>query len=146
MNKSSPRDLKLFDKILHPDDVEVVTKHHACFANAPDNATYDVEFRMKHSSGEWRWLRSRDTLFARSKEGTGKQILGICEDITEHKKAEEHRKVLERRVNDYSEHLKCMVELRTAQLKDANERLIKSERLAAIGELAGMVATTCAIR
>jgi signal transduction histidine kinase len=32
-----------------------------------------------------------------------------------------------------------MVELRTAQLKDANERLVKSERLAAIGELAGMV-------
>jgi signal transduction histidine kinase len=29
--------------------------------------------------------------------------------------------------------------LRTAQLKDANERLVKSERLAAIGELAGMV-------
>ena len=32
-----------------------------------------------------------------------------------------------------------MVDLRTAQLKDANERLVKSERLAAIGELAGMV-------
>jgi signal transduction histidine kinase len=32
-----------------------------------------------------------------------------------------------------------MVELRTAQLKDANERLVKSERLAAIGELAGMI-------
>jgi PAS domain S-box-containing protein len=64
---------------------------------------------------------------------------GIVIDITEHKKAEEHRKVLERKVIDYSEHLKCMVDLRTAQLKDANERLVKSERLVAIGELAGMV-------
>jgi signal transduction histidine kinase len=35
--------------------------------------------------------------------------------------------------------LKWLVELRTAQLKDANERLVKSERLAAIGELASMV-------
>jgi signal transduction histidine kinase len=49
------------------------------------------------------------------------------------------RKVLEIKVNNYSKHLKSMVELRTAQLKDANERLVRSERLAAIGELAGMV-------
>ena len=46
---------------------------------------------------------------------------------------------MERKVNNYSEHMKYLVELRTAQLKDANERLVKSERLAAIGELAGMV-------
>jgi signal transduction histidine kinase len=35
--------------------------------------------------------------------------------------------------------LKSMVDLRTLQLKDANERLAKTERLAAIGELAAMV-------
>jgi PAS domain S-box-containing protein len=257
---------ELFDNILHPDDVQVVAAHHARFVNASDNATFEIEYRMKHSSGEWRWLHSRDTLFARTQEGLGTQILGICEDITdrkkaedalkesekrsraivanspigiatsgankhfinaneafckimgytedellkltfkeithredleesvakmhelengkissftlekryirkdgtvidgkimvsavrnqngepnifvaeleditEFKKAEEHRKVLERKVNDYSKHLKCMVDLRTAQLKDANERLVKSERLAAIGELAGMI-------
>jgi PAS domain S-box-containing protein len=66
-------------------------------------------------------------------------FVAIARDITERKKAEEHRKLLERKVNDYSKHLKCMVDLRTVQLKDANERLVKSERLAAIGELAGMV-------
>jgi len=63
----------------------------------------------------------------------------IIRDVTERKKAEELRKVLERKVKDYSEHLKYMVDLKTALLKDANERLVKSERLAAIGELAGMV-------
>ena len=60
-------------------------------------------------------------------------------EITELKKTETHRKSLEVKVNNYSEHLKCMVDLRTAQLKDANERLVKAERLAAIGELAGMI-------
>ena len=63
----------------------------------------------------------------------------IAIDITERKKAEEHRKILERKVKNYSEHLKCMVDLRTAQLKDANERLVKAERFAAIGELSGMI-------
>ena len=32
-----------------------------------------------------------------------------------------------------------MVDLRTVELKDANERLVKSVRLAAIGELSGMI-------
>ena len=77
---------ELFAYILHPDDAEAVAKHHARFADAPDNATYEVEYRMKCASGEWRWLRSRDTLFARTKEGIGSQILGTCEDISERKK------------------------------------------------------------
>jgi PAS domain S-box-containing protein len=65
-------------------------------------------------------------------EGKPSGTLMMVSDITD-------RKVLERKVDNYSKHLKSMVELRTAQLKDANERLVKSERLAAIGELAGMV-------
>ena len=46
---------------------------------------------------------------------------------------------MERKVKNHTEHLKRTVDLRTAELKTANERLVKSERLAAIGELAGMV-------
>ncbi len=71
----------------------------------------------------------------------GEPILFIAEleDITERKKAEERQKVLESKVNNYSKHLKNMVDLRTVQLKDANERLVRAERLAAIGELASMV-------
>ena len=75
----------------------------------------------------------------RNQNGKPSLYVAELEDITERKKAEEHRKALERKVKEYSEHLKCMVDLRTAQLKDANERLMKSERLAAIGELSGMV-------
>jgi PAS domain S-box-containing protein len=66
-------------------------------------------------------------------------FIAFARDITELKKIEAHRKVLEGKLDEYSKHLKCMVDLKTAQLKDANERLVKSERLAAIGELAGMV-------
>ena len=77
----------LFANLLHPDDAVMVAKHHARFANAPDNATYEIDYRMKHSNGEWRWFRSRDTLFSRTQTGFSKQILGITEDITERKKA-----------------------------------------------------------
>ena len=81
---------ELFANIMHPDEAQAVARHHARFASAPDNTTYEIEYRMKHSNGEWRWLRSHDILFARTKEGVGKQILGSCEDITERKQFREN--------------------------------------------------------
>ncbi|MFP3984803.1 MAG: PAS domain S-box protein [Candidatus Bathyarchaeia archaeon] len=42
-------------------------------------------------------------------------------------------------VEDYALHLEEKVEERTNELKEAQKRLLKSERLAAIGQLAGMV-------
>lgn len=61
-----------------------------------------------------------------------RNFLGIVRDITV-------QKLMEERMRTFSEHLKSMVDIRTMQLKDANERLAKTERLAAIGELAGMI-------
>ena len=58
--------------------------------------------------------------------------LGITRDITE-------RKQMEKKLQEYSEHLEELVEKRTKQLKEAHEQLLKSERLAAIGEIAAMV-------
>jgi signal transduction histidine kinase len=59
-------------------------------------------------------------------------ILVIARDITE-------RKQMERKLEEYSQRLEELVEKRTRQLKDAQERLIKSERLATIGQVASMV-------
>jgi PAS domain S-box-containing protein len=42
-------------------------------------------------------------------------------------------------VREYAQHLEEKVEERTEQLKEAHQRLVKSERLAAIGELAAMI-------
>jgi signal transduction histidine kinase/putative methionine-R-sulfoxide reductase with GAF domain len=43
------------------------------------------------------------------------------------------------KLEEYADHLEAKVEERTRELKGAQDRLLKSERLAAIGELAGMV-------
>ncbi len=42
-------------------------------------------------------------------------------------------------IQRYSQHLELMVKKRTQQLEEAQKQLLKSERLAAIGELSGMV-------
>jgi len=64
--------------------------------------------------------------------GKATGIQAIMRDITERKRMDDELK-------RYSEHLEELVEERTRELKESQERLIKSERLAAIGELATMV-------
>jgi signal transduction histidine kinase len=59
-------------------------------------------------------------------------ILVVVRDVTEQKR-------LAKMLEEYSERLVLEVEARTRELKEANERLLKAERFAAIGELAGMI-------
>jgi PAS domain S-box-containing protein len=60
----------------------------------------------------------------------GSLAVGI--DLTE-------KKAMERKLQEYANHLEDMVEERTKELRESQERLLKSERLAAIGQLATMV-------
>jgi PAS domain S-box-containing protein len=90
---------------------------------------FDCELNRKNGSRVYVSIASSVIM---DDDGKPSGIMMMVSDITD-------RKALERKVDNYSKHLKSMVELRTAQLKDANERLVRSERLAAIGELAGMI-------
>jgi signal transduction histidine kinase len=58
--------------------------------------------------------------------------LGISEDITERKQAEQE-------LHAYSEHLEEMVTERTRELTDTQEKLVRHEKLAVLGQLAGGV-------
>ena len=98
----------------------------------------DYPLGIRHKSGRVSEVLYNAAIY-RNANGEIQGVFAAARDITERKKAEEIRKGLESKIKQYSEHLKNMVDLRTAQLKDANERLIKAERLAAIGELAGMI-------
>ncbi|MEM3627941.1 MAG: PAS domain S-box protein [Candidatus Bathyarchaeia archaeon] len=60
------------------------------------------------------------------------EVIGIVRNITE-------RKQLQRKLEEYAQHLEELVEQRTKALKEAQEQLIKAERLAAIGQVAAMV-------
>jgi PAS domain S-box-containing protein len=60
------------------------------------------------------------------------QLASIGNDVTE-------RKAAEQELARNSEKLELLVKERTAQLETAQQQLVKSERLAAIGELAGMI-------
>ena len=65
-------------------------------------------------------------------DGKVETAIEVAVDITE-------KKNLQNKLTQYSQKLEKLVEERTKQLEEAQLRLVKSERLAAIGELAGMV-------
>jgi PAS domain S-box-containing protein len=79
----------LFQTILHPDDAERVAQHHARLTTTGDDEVLEIEYRMKHANGPWRWLRSCDVVFMRNGHGLARQILGSAEDITHRKGTEE---------------------------------------------------------
>ena len=61
------------------------------------------------------------------------EIIGVSRDITA-------RREVEKKLRMYSENLEELVEERTHDLKDAQERALRQERLATLGQLAGSIA------
>jgi PAS domain S-box-containing protein len=92
-------DSQLFVELFHPDDLEQIRQHHDRIQATREDDIFTIEYRMKHSSGKWLWLSSRDTIFVRDDQGLPTQILGSAIDITDRKQAEmmltEQKRLLE---------------------------------------------------
>ena len=88
---------ELFAKVLHPDDMELVRAHHQRMAVAADQAVLVCEYRMRHASGDWRLLRSSDTVFRRDEDGSVREILGTTSDISAQR---EHEAMLQRQAKE----------------------------------------------
>ncbi len=85
-------------ELIHPDDYISLGKHYQKITKAKDDEILEFEYRIKDTQGNWHWLVSRDTIFARNSEGKPKQILGAATDITERKKVEEQLRLSERAI------------------------------------------------
>jgi diguanylate cyclase (GGDEF)-like protein/PAS domain S-box-containing protein len=73
----------------HPDDVPAIQRHYDGLRHAHDGEVRRIEYRARHAGGHWVWLASRDTPFERDAEGVVTQIVGIAQDITARKAAQE---------------------------------------------------------
>jgi PAS domain S-box-containing protein len=81
----------LFCQLLHPEDRLRVS--HAVAAHLQDNVELDVEFRLLHTSGEYRYCMARGKAW-RDEQGQPFRVSGIVSDITERKRAEESQRFL----------------------------------------------------
>lgn len=78
--------------IMHPDDRPSFLDYLDGLANLRDNETAEFDYRIRHSSGAWRWYHSCDKIFTRNDDGSVREIIGTATDITERKFAEEKTK------------------------------------------------------
>jgi PAS domain S-box-containing protein len=73
---------------VHPDDYQNVLRlsdlHHA--GKVP---FFDAVYRMKHKNGEWRWVHSQGKIISRDSTGAPLRLIGINQDITDQKVAEQ---------------------------------------------------------
>ncbi|MBD3422182.1 MAG: response regulator [Chitinivibrionales bacterium] len=72
---------------VHPEDAPYVRDTNSDFLEGRI-AHYDIEFRIKHKSGEWRNVESLEYTVERDGNGKAKHVVGILLDITERKRME----------------------------------------------------------
>src|SRR5690606_35919445 len=75
------RDPQIWREAVHPDD-------RARIEEIPRLAEHDIEFRIVRPDGEVRWIWSRGTQ-VRDERGEVRSIVGVAEDITRRKRAEQ---------------------------------------------------------
>ncbi|MBO0347945.1 PAS domain S-box protein [Phormidium pseudopriestleyi FRX01] len=101
---------------IHPEDWPRVVDNRLKLMSSKDEEIIETEYRMRDAQGEWHWLVSRDTIFARTQEGAAKQILGMGLDISLRKRAEAE-------LAEYRQQLEALVQRRTAELQNTNQQL-----------------------
>lgn len=95
-------DIGLLEKLTHPDDYPVVLralqKH---FEKSVD--AVEVDYRLRHKSGEWRWIHGRAKTVERDERGAPIRLTGTIKDITGRKQAEQELRESEERFRRLSE-------------------------------------------
>jgi PAS domain S-box-containing protein len=113
---------------LHPDDAPRIL---AELPSVFEHGHHMYDYRFRHKDGSYRWMHDGFRLVYDA-NGQPKDIIGYWADITERKRAEE-------KLKEYSERLEEMVKERTRELHEAQEQLVRREKLAVLGQLAGGV-------
>lgn len=83
---------KLFKSIIHPEDSERALKDFEAHLNG-ETPYYKSEFRIKASSGSYKWVFNRGKMLTNS-EGKPVRLAGSLTDISERKSAEEKIKFM----------------------------------------------------
>ncbi len=112
---------------IHPDDLGQV---NTAFLNVVSGQTIEVESRVRAKAGGYRVLDFTAT--PQIEHGSVAGVLGFFRDITE-------RKHMEDQIRQLNETLDAKVKQRTQQLLEAQDELVRREKLAILGQVAGSV-------
>jgi PAS domain S-box-containing protein len=108
----------ILQTIMHPDDHKQAQKWFDRFNTVPDGKVLELEYRVKNAAGEWRWMYARETVFKRYDNGMPLQVLGVAQDVTVKKEAEEKLRQSEAALKKMNEELEARVTERTRRLEE----------------------------
>jgi two-component sensor histidine kinase len=121
--------------MFHPDDQERAWEQwrHSLATGDP----YEIEYRLRHHSGEYRWVLGR-ALPVRDPEGAVIRWIGTCTDIDESKRSAERNELLSRELSHRIKNIFAVISglvsltgARTGELRPVMKELIG--RIAALG-------------
>jgi PAS domain S-box-containing protein len=135
-----PVTMRDFYEGLHPDDREATTRSFAAACDPDRRAVYDVEYRaVGKQDGVVRWVAAKGrAVFDAS--GRAVRVVGTAIDITARKSAEAALARSEAELRSLNEALEARVREEVAAREDAQARVAQSQRMEALGQLAGGVA------
>jgi PAS domain S-box-containing protein len=121
-----------FPELIHPDDRPRLVAEFKQWLQAGAPGVHEAEFRARRGDGTYIWLLDRARAAFRSADGKYSTI-GVMLDITA-------RKRVEQELEHYRRELEELAEDRTRELKRTQVELLKRERLATLGQIAGSIA------
>ena len=96
-----------YASLLEPDDLAAVERAVVAVLNEPGSRGTQTQYRIRHASGEWRWLTDQVT-FVRHPDGSI-TVQSYVIDITERKQAEERTAAAAKRIAQQKEILAALV-------------------------------------
>ncbi len=90
----SPKEIKemgsnMMATIMHPEDLSRIASHHKKVMASEEGEVHELEFRIKHKDGAYRWFLSKDTKFEAIPNSEKVRQIGVSTDITRIKEAED---------------------------------------------------------
>ncbi len=110
-----PASFASWEGLLHPDDLAPSQKTVTDYL-ARGGAGFDIEFRMRHQDGSYRWIMGRGRMVEADSEGRPAKLVGIHIDISQ-------RKAREQALENDNQELSRLVAERTARLEDYTREL-----------------------
>ncbi len=80
--------IETWRNLIHPDDIAKVNQMFQDYLEGRITA-YQIEHRLQHKSGEWRWFLGRGKVTSRDAAGNPVRMTGTLTDITEWRRTEE---------------------------------------------------------
>ncbi|KOY53076.1 chemotaxis protein CheB [Polaribacter dokdonensis] len=105
----------MLNKIMYPEDLPRLINHFDNIKNSKEGEILEVEYRVKHKDGSYRWLLSLDTVFEKIKGTDFVKHIGVAVDITQLKESQQ-------KLKEVNENLEQEVSERTQQLEVTKQK------------------------